>query len=592
MFETEFEKKKPDVQKNEDISSQVKELLNLNVLEKANVSDNNNEVLELIFNLYEIIDMIKDKKIDKLDGIKKFLIDFEKLLEYIKKLDKDSPVMKELDIFLVEKQKIIDEYIRNENLNHKIIKELTSILYQTETIYKKISNNNLNNNSNNNFILQNDDFDKVIRDFSIPEIDKLYEKLYESIDKNDVKKITLYRGRLIRALKGKRNLINSKYEEVKCLDEINNLLSLNNPDLMSQIKEILSSEENIKFNYYLDDYVYDFYKFREKFEKLYVENQVKKKTLYKNALSVELNEHSRVLNERYEREFLDKKGNLSSIITVLPKAVGLSIRKMANTINELKEAKTNRKKIAKLFQTFKDSGKIAVTPVIYLGKFVTSNWYSIYMLYKGYSGYKNIISAQNDIQIQQNTVAKPGLKNISGGVGEINNDEQNKIKPNLEINPDVNEESIVNPDELPQLQPDIETNPDVVVLPDFNTRPYVKPEISPQPKPESQPEVEVEPQVNSSESSQTVDFSFFIPRPVLPILGVHNPDFYRQYNNEAIRHNLELFNYLRKNYDVFNENIVKDWTNENIIEPAGEWVDENIVEPVENFTDWISTLGR
>ena len=572
MFEPQLKPNKPDILINDDIYSTVNELLNLDILGKINYSANDNKTLELIFNLYEIIDLIKENKINNLDGLKKFLFDFQSLLEYMTNMDKDYFVKNELDDFFIEKEKIIDECIKNGNSNDKIIKELTNILYQTEIIYKKKLENTLKNNNG----LKNNDVYKVIDEFNIPEIDKLYEKLYESIEKNDVKKIILYRGRLIKKLKLKRNLIDSKYEEVKVLEEINNLLNLNNPEVMSQIKEILSREENIKFNYYLDGYVYDFYKFKGKFEELYIENQVKKKVLYKNALNVELNEHSRVLSERYEREFLDKKGNLASLMTVLPNGVGLSIKKVVNTINELKEAKANRKKITKLFQVFKDSGKMVFTPIIYLGKFVASNWYSLYMLYNGYSNYRNSIPE---------TESK--INNMTADNIEKNGDVKKQIKPNVKISSDEN--TIVDFDKDIQLHPELEVNSDI--FPDFNTTPHVKPEVSPQTKPEIQPEVEAEPQINSNNGSSWLVAPWWwmpYPLPVSPTYVYGYPNYMQNEFAKYVERNEEL-------YSFFEGNMIeqtKDWTNENIIEPAGEWVYENMIEPVGDFFDYISTISR
>ena len=69
---------------------------------------------------------------------------------------------------------------------------------------------------------------------------------------------------------------------------------------------------------------------------------------------------------------------------MLPDSVAIAIQKINNSIIDLKESKTNRRKLHNIFNLAKDIGKLLATPVIFLGKFISSNWYTIYMLYSAY----------------------------------------------------------------------------------------------------------------------------------------------------------------------------------------------------------------
>ena len=94
----------------------------------------------------------------------------------------------------------------------------------------------------------------------------------------------------------------------------------------------------------------------------------------------ELKKHKENINSRYKNEFLRKKATLPTIFTVLPKAIGLACKKVANCIREQKEARTNKSKLDKFVKTLGAIGQVAATPVIYAGKFAIDHWYLLLLL--------------------------------------------------------------------------------------------------------------------------------------------------------------------------------------------------------------------
>ena len=105
------------------------------------------------------------------------------------------------------------------------------------------------------------------------------------------------------------------------------------------------------------------------------ENSEKKEKLEVHLKEV-LKEQRKDLDERYINEFVKEKAILGSAITTLPKGVGLAVKKVSNTIEELKEAKTNKEKIFRTIDLIASLGKTAITPVLYAGKFAIRHWYA------------------------------------------------------------------------------------------------------------------------------------------------------------------------------------------------------------------------
>ena len=173
-----------------------------------------------------------------------------------------------------------------------------------------------------------------------------------------------------------------------------------------------------------------------------------------------------------------QKDMLFSPLKTLPNAIGLSIKKISNTINEIKEAKNNRKKFAKIFEAVGDTGKLIATPLIYLGKFATSNWYSLYLLYKGGLEIKEQSQKMQNEQLTSTTevikptnephTKKPSIhqqpvllenENVEQSIENIEN--PSTTKPNLNVKPVLFEEPLneVKPIKTPIKKTDLNFKP-------------------------------------------------------------------------------------------------------------------------------------
>ena len=97
----------------------------------------------------------------------------------------------------------------------------------------------------------------------------------------------------------------------------------------------------------------------------------------RSTYSQELEKHRKNIDQRYKTEFLQKKTNLLSIVTMLPKAIGLSVKKVANCVKQVKVAKENKEKTSKVLSVIKAAGQTAITPVTFIGKFAIDHWYLV-----------------------------------------------------------------------------------------------------------------------------------------------------------------------------------------------------------------------
>ena len=450
MAELELEKKKQEskpVEKEEDI---LDKLYNIKI-----EPEEEKDVNELIYDCYGIIDQMKEHKEDQLSLLKQFLIDYKNILKKLKKIDEKSYNMEKLEEFLKENDEKINLLISDYDKEKDISSILNTIISETEKAYFTFINTNKDNKSR--------EIDKSEEEFinsenySIEAIDNMYKKLYDSINKKDIKKITQYRGKLIRLLKKYRKEIDNAYNEIEGLEKLGKIFADTKIDT-EKIREILQNKENEKYLQYFEEVINNPEKLIKKFKQIYIQKSVRKKVLYKEALELELKEHKRVLNERYEKEFLDKKATLSTIVTVLPKAVALSIRKVATAISELKEAKTNRSKAVKFFEMLKSIGIATVTPAIYAGKFVVNNWYALYSVLRGMTEVNQIreLQAKQKEQIElQNEKQKEESKekNVDTKTEEKTNvdvetnvEKEEKTKVDVDGEKSVNENSQVNPD--------------------------------------------------------------------------------------------------------------------------------------------------
>lgn len=156
------------------------------------------------------------------------------------------------------------------------------------------------------------------------ETEQLEAELKKSMEKESPKDITVKRGRLIRK-------IQAEIKKIKSCDN----LSAEDSENLKKLEELLDNE---------------------------------------------IDNHRHQLKERYKNEFLDKKATIRAIFTVLPKGLGLQVKKISNCINELKQAKSNKERIFGVVDLAKSLGLLVATPVIFTAKFIVEHWYLLLLL--------------------------------------------------------------------------------------------------------------------------------------------------------------------------------------------------------------------
>ncbi len=215
--------------------------------------------------------------------------------------------------------------VTNENTNEDIYKAYIS---KKNELISKQENNELSLEDFNNEQKKLDlAYSSIIVDRSKKpktEIEEMNDDLKRTMEKESVKKVTVKRGRLIRKIKA----------EIKKIKSSSNL-----------------SEEDT-----------------ERLVKL------------EEQLSYELDNHKKQLSIRYKEEFLKGKATVPAIFTTLPKGISLQVKKIANCINELKIAKSNKEKIFNVASLAKSIGMLVATPAIFTAKFVVAHWYLLLLL--------------------------------------------------------------------------------------------------------------------------------------------------------------------------------------------------------------------
>ena len=158
----------------------------------------------------------------------------------------------------------------------------------------------------------------------INEVDNLKQELNEAIKNNDTPKITNLRGRLINKIR--KTVTELEKQEDKTQEEI---------DLLKK---------------YIDELVDETFA------------------------------HKMNLKERYSEEFLKGEAKIADIFTTLPKGIAIQVKRVVNTISELKNAKNNKARLKALVSFGKQLGLLALTPVIFAGKFAIEHWYLLLLL--------------------------------------------------------------------------------------------------------------------------------------------------------------------------------------------------------------------
>ena len=367
----------------------------------ANINESDNyetKSNELIDKMYTAFKGISEDDIDSINLLIDGLSSLENLLDYV---EAEEDYLQKLNDSIRNSLSLISSYLssKDKTLLSQILKNIVAIKnVNKEMISKgnlKISDKPRNDlidslmddSSQDEIVLDTDlkEFISNLSEFDYSSLDKLYIDLYKALTKKNIKEISKARGRLIKQLKKHDKEIKGKKEEIQCLIDIRAILDskISDNEKMQQIKALLGKNGNLKYKEYFYDTLESYAQFRKIYDQLCKAINYKKIVLYAGALKQELKEHKEILSKRYDTEFLDKKMNLKSFSTALPKALGLSVQEIANSINEVKESRTGRKKAAKVAETIKNVGKLIVTPGVYGVKLVADNWYTLYLLRKG-----------------------------------------------------------------------------------------------------------------------------------------------------------------------------------------------------------------
>lgn len=221
-----------------------------------------------------------------------------------------------------------------------------------------------------------------LTDINVEKIVELYQELQKAIESKDLKKETAARGRLIKLLKKEQNSINHSFKDIETLASIGKELLKENASV-DKVKEILEEDENKNLYLYFKTQLTDLETFMNAFQKVIEDEEIQKLFFLANALTDQLQEQRENLDKRFSKEFLDKKTNLTSIFTDLPNAIILSIQKISNSINELKQAETQRRKMNSIKTVMKDVTSLIGAPVVFAGKYLVNNWYTMFMAYQG-----------------------------------------------------------------------------------------------------------------------------------------------------------------------------------------------------------------
>ena len=332
---------------------------------------------------------MKQGKTESLESMKACLLNIGVKLEYFQNHFQSLNSFSDFKNYLRDEEKRIVDLINQDAEPEKVIHELESLLEKVQNFYKLATNQDLKDETNSVSLQTTFAGEDVLVDsLDFSKVDALYEQLYNAVSTNNMKKETLYRGRIIRALVLNEDLIQEKYDKVKVLEEIQKMIENKSPTLLQDVRKVLLEPQNKKYYEFFADSFQSETSFVEKYNTLCQRPEIQKIFFYHAAINEELKQQGKKLDERYSKEFLDKKAGLSSVDTTLPTAVGLSVQKLSNTIREAKEAKTNRRKVAKTLESVKEAGVVLATPVIYLGKFVINNWYALYSVYRGYQNAK------------------------------------------------------------------------------------------------------------------------------------------------------------------------------------------------------------
>ena len=351
--------------------------------EKGKQDDLETQAKYLLFSLLKEIENAKNGKLDinkinslikKLEGLKQFYVEDENFQE-------------EIDKNIVRAKTKIIEFVKNN--------ETQTTDEELEQLLKDLFDNKIPISAN-------------LSEIDIENIKKQYEKLEEAINNKDNAKVTVERGRLIKILKKEKKNIEKNLSDIETLVKIANVILSEEPSI-DEIKTILEQKENKNLYLFFKDKLTDLEAFVNEYQKVISDEEIQKLFFLANALTEQLEEHGKQLDERFNSEFLEGKGRILSIFTELPKGVSLSAQKIANSIDELNNAKTQRLKMHSIKEVMKNVAIAIGAPIIFTGKYVVNNWYTLFLTYQGICDAKEQAQTQNEVnqeKVKEKNVAE------------------------------------------------------------------------------------------------------------------------------------------------------------------------------------------
>lgn len=342
------------------------------------------------------------------DAIKKLVKDIRNFKDSINVSNRSN----EEKVFIVNGCEIILNnifmYLNNNDVGYinAIEKEILNIKN-----YLNVNTNNVISNSKKVDKILEKEAEKLVASrgygYDFAKLDELYIGLYNALNNKNKKEIIVLRGRIIRYLKKHDKKLNNVFKKLETLYFIQNILetNLNDDEKKVLITNLLNKEENKDYADYFKDSINDINLFKIKYTYICNRLEYNKIIHYIKNYKKELSCYGKNLRKDYETSFLDKKVNIGNFSKVVPEAIGISIKILANTVSEFKETDSKRKKISKLKEAFSDVGRIVSVPLVAGGKLIKEYWYTLYMLSKGVLTTKKTAKDadnENDLQVTDN----------------------------------------------------------------------------------------------------------------------------------------------------------------------------------------------
>ena len=346
------------------------ELEKVEIEEKLATSPNEEPIVEeeTIEDLEEQANTLLFEYLKELEKASQGSLDIDKLKDIVEKIN----LLKDKNKDNQEYQNSIDDCLERMKLKLSIFIKNAPEVITDEELQELL----------NNLFEEKVPVSVDLTDINVEKIVELYQELQKAIESKDLKKETAARGRLIKLLKKEQNNINHSFKDIQTLATIGKEL-LKEDASIDKVKEILEEDENKNLYLYFKTQLADLETFMNAFQKVIEDEEIQKLFFLANALNDQLQEQRENLDKRFSKEFLDKKTNLTSIFTDLPNAIALSIQKISNSINELKQAETQRRKMNSIKTVMKDVTSLIGAPVVFAGKYLVNNWYTMFMAYQG-----------------------------------------------------------------------------------------------------------------------------------------------------------------------------------------------------------------